>query len=148
MPTEFINADLEIFSDQDLEPIRVSFAKYGARFAEMYCGQTEPNSYLAAFEIHPDEGTEDQSAEVKIQAFCESIAELRGEAQELWKTATRRVIDLGYLADDRCKPFNDHLSLETLSRMNYLGIELALTIYPKIIEKAEQVGDGDAEEAV
>ncbi len=51
MPTEFINADLEIFSDQDLESIRVSFAQYGARFAEMYCGQTEPNSYLAAFEI-------------------------------------------------------------------------------------------------
>lgn len=135
MPTEFINADLEITSDQDLDAIRASFARYGDRFAEMYCGQTEPSCYLAAFEIHPDDEQDDQTSEMKIQAFCDTISELQGQAHELWKSAAKRVIDLGYLADDQCQPFNDRLSVETLRRMEKLGIELALTIYPKRIEE-------------
>jgi len=138
MPIEFINADLEITSNEDLEPIRLAFAQFGCRFAEMYCGQTDPDSYLASLEIHPDEERDDQTAEVKINAFCDSISELQGLARDLWDRAARRVIDLGYLADDECRPFNERLSLDTLRRMEKLGIELAMTIYPQIIKEAEQ----------
>jgi hypothetical protein len=134
MPIEFINADLEITSSEDLEPIRAFFAQYGHRFSEMYCGSTDPGSYLASFEIHPDEDRDDQTAEEKIGAFCDSISELHGLAREVWDRATRRVIDLGYLADDLCRPFNDRLSVDTLRRMEALDIELALTIYPQTIQ--------------
>ena len=138
MSIEFINADLEITSNEDLEPIKTAFALSESRFAEMYCGETDPGSYLASFEIHPDEGCDDQTAEEKIHAFCESISGLQGLARDLWSGSTRRVIDLGYLSDDRCRSFNDRLSVETLRRMGALGIELALTIYPRTIQNEEE----------
>ena len=145
MPIEFINADLEITSSEDLEPIRAFFAQYGHRFAEMYCGSTDPGSYLASFEVHPDEDHDDQTAEEKIAAFCDSISELHGLARDVWERATRRIIDLGYLADDLCRSFNDCLSVDTLHRMELLGLELALTIYPQRIQSqnksCEATGD-------
>ena len=143
MPIEFINADLEITSGEDLEPIRMAFARYEHRFAEMYCGQTSSESYLASFEVHPDEERDEQTAEEKIHAFCDSISELEGLARDIWHRAKSRVIDLGYQSDDECRPFNDRLSVDTLSRMKKLGIELVLTIYPKTILEAEQADAGN-----
>lgn len=107
MAFHFINADLEIYSNHDLEPIRVAFAKYGYRFAEMHCGEVAPGCYEASFEVHPDRERDDQTAEEKIHAFCDSILEFKGEPSKLWKSATRRVIDVGYQTDDNCKTFKD-----------------------------------------
>ncbi len=135
MPIEFINADLEIISREDLEPIKLAFDQHQYHFAVMYCGETHPGIYLASFEVHPDEDRDDQSAQDKIHAFCKSISEFGGLSRELWTRATRRVIDLGYQSDDQCSPFNDLLSGDTLGLMNSLNIELALTIYPKTIKK-------------
>ncbi|WP_353567481.1 hypothetical protein [Haloferula sargassicola] len=147
MPIEFINADLEIASSEDLEPIRAFFAQYGNRLSEMYCGSTDPVSYLASFEVHSDEDRDDQTAEEKIGAFCDSISELQGLAREVWEHATRRVIDLGYLADDLCSPFNDRLSVDTLRRMEELGLELALTIYPQRIRSQHKPCEATGENA-
>lgn len=155
MPIEFINADLEITSNEDLEPIKVAFDQHGNRFFELYCGETNPGCYLATFEIHPEEECSDDgnkyrelNAQEKIQAFCDSISELKGEARDVWFRAERRLIDLGYLSDDRCEAFNDRLSVEALRRMASLGIELALTIYPHKIESQntsfEATGDNIA----
>jgi hypothetical protein len=138
MPIEFINADLVITSGEALEPIRAVFAQYGHRFSEMYFGETDPGSYFASFEVHPDEERDDQTAEEKICAFCDSISEMQGLAREVWERASRRVIDLGYLADDQCRPFKDRLSVDTLCRMKMLGIELALTIYPQKIQSQDK----------
>ena len=134
MPIEFINADLEITSRESLEPIRAAFAGYGHRFAEMFCGETDPGVYLASFEIHPDEDRDDLSAEEKIHAFCDSISDLQGLALDRWRQASRRVIDLGYQADDNCEAFSDKLSSSVIHRLDLLEIELALTIYPQKIQ--------------
>ncbi|RYD21739.1 MAG: hypothetical protein EOP88_10335 [Verrucomicrobiaceae bacterium] len=133
MPIEFLNADLEITSSEDLEPIRSAFAPYGHRFSEMCCVQNGPGSYFARFEIHLDDERDDHDADMKIQAFCDAIAELQGPARQAWDHATRRVIDLGYQSDNHCAPFSDSLSLDALRRMESLRIELALTIYPQEI---------------
>lgn len=143
MAIEFLNADLEIVSDEDLEPIRAAFAGQGSRFFELYCGQTGEDSYLATFEIHPElECSNDEhrefTAQEKIHAFCDSIAELQETALDVWKRATRRVIDLGYRCDDRCAAFHELLSVDTLRRMESLGIELALTIYPQEIRLQDE----------
>ena len=134
MPIEFINADLEITSDEGLEPIRIAFAQAGSRCSEMYCGETVPGSYFASFEVHPDEERDDQTAEVKILAFCDSVSELRGLARDVRDRATRRVIDLGYQSGNHCEAFNDRVSIDALRRLEKLGIELALTIYPQEIQ--------------
>ena len=138
MSIEFINADLEITSQENLSPIKDAFSRYGDRFFEMHCGELTPGSYMASFEIHPNEDRDDHTAEEKIHAFCDSIEELQGVANDLWKRATRRVIDLGYQADDNCGAFNDSLSAYSLRRLESLGIDLALTIYPQQIANAEQ----------
>ena len=138
MPIEFINADLEITSQENLDPIKDAFSRYGDRFFEMHCGAIAPDSYMASFEIHPDEGRDDHTAEEKIDAFCDSIEQLQGEANDLWERAARKVIDLGYQADDNCEAFNDSLSASSLRRLESLGIDLALTIYPTQIAHAEQ----------
>jgi hypothetical protein len=78
MPIEFINADLEITSREALEPIRAVFAQYGHRFSEMYCGETDPGSYFASFEVHPDEERDDQTAEEKICAFVTRSLRCKG----------------------------------------------------------------------
>ncbi len=147
MPIEFINADLEIVSTEDLEPLKVALAAYGDRFFDLYCGETDSGRYLATFEIHPEEEYSEDgntyralTAQEKIHAFCDSISELQGLGRDIWFGATSRVIDLGYQSDDQCPTFNDRLSVDTLCRMEKLGIELALTIYPQRKQEAEQAG--------
>ena len=140
MPILFINADLEISSTECLEPLRDAFAFHGDRFFELYCGETTPGQFLAAFEVHPDgefsdeaDGSRSPGAEVRILAFCDSISELSGIARQQWDNSTSRVIDLGYQSDDACSPLTDRLSAHVLQRMADLGIQLAITIYPRTI---------------
>lgn len=142
MAFQFVNADLEITSNADLEVIKAAFARYGHRFADMYCGRTGPDRYLASFEVHPDDGRDDQTAQEKIHAFCDAILEFEGASHDLWNHALKRVIDLGYETDDHCKPFKDTLSVDTLQRMASLNIDLAITLYPQTIQQAEQGGEG------
>lgn len=137
MPIEFINADLEIFSNEDLEPIRKAFENYGCGFSDMYCGKLETDDYLASFEIHPDDEQCNFSAETLINAFCDSIFGLEGLPRDLWERATKRIIDLGYQSDNNCIAFNDHLSANILARIAKLGIDIHLTIYPQILQNKE-----------
>ncbi len=138
MSIEFINADLEITSQENLEPITIAFSQYGDRLFSMHCGEITSRSYLASFEIHLDQNKDNHTAEEQIHAFCDSIEKLQGVADDLWKRATKRVIDLGYQADNNCQAFNDNLSTSALHRLESLGIDLALTIYPQQIKQAEQ----------
>lgn len=131
MPIEFINADLEITSSEDLTPIKEAFAQSVYEFAVMHCGEIGDGNFMASFEVHPDRSRDDQSAEEKIHAFCDSIARLPGFAKEVWNRAGKRVIDLGYQTDDHCEAFVDRIPLAAIRSLEELGIELALTIYPK-----------------
>ncbi len=131
MPIEFINADLEITSSEDLTPIKEAFEQSSYEFVVMYCGEIAGGTYLASFEVHPDNLRDDQSAAEKIHAFCDSIGQLQGFAKEVWNRAGKRVIDLGYQSDDHCEAFVDRIPLAAIRRLEELRIELALTIYPK-----------------
>lgn len=144
MPIRFLNADLEILSTECLRPIRDALALHGDRFFELYCGETTPGQFLAAFEVHPDDefsdeadGSRSPSAEERILAFCDSISELSGIALQQWENATSRVIDLGYQSDDDCSPLTDRLSAYVLQRMADLGIQLAITIYPRTLRNPD-----------
>ena len=50
-----------------------------------------------------------------------------------WILADRRVIDLGYRADNNCSTLSDSLSHTTLDLMASLSIDLVLTYYPETI---------------
>jgi hypothetical protein len=136
MPCEFINADLEITSNEDLAPISAAFAQLGDRFFELHCGEMDAGVFFARFEIHLEPlvfRPELHTAEAMIGGFCDSIAELPESAREIWDRAQKRVIDLGYASADHCPVFHDFLSAPLLHRMQALGIDLALSIYPKTI---------------
>jgi len=136
MPCEFINADLEITSTEDLAPISAAFARLGDRFFELHCGDMGTGVFFARFEIHLEPlvySPELNTAEAKIEGFCDSIAELPESAREIWDRAQKRVIDLGYASGNHCPVFHDFLSAPLLNRMQALGIDLALSIYPETI---------------
>jgi hypothetical protein len=69
MPIEFIKADFEITSNEDLEKIREAFSRQRHRISELYCGQNSSGSYLASFEIHLDLNRDNHTAEEKIHGF-------------------------------------------------------------------------------
>lgn len=144
MAIEFLNADLEIYSQLPLVLINENFMSQGYRFDEMHIGKIYgEDSYLYSYEIQPDctpdgqilDGYEDYvfSAEEKINAFIHSISDLGEEAIREWEQADKRVIDLGYKADNDCSTLSDCLSHKTLSLMSIYSIDLVLTYYPEVI---------------
>ena len=125
MAARFLNADLEVYSNQPLELLR---DEIGNRACTLHCGIGRVDGYLAVFEIDTD--TNGNSPEFLIQSFCCLIESLGSESRALWNQASGRVVDLGFEVDeaqgDRVA-FN--ISTATLGRMAILGMELAFTVY-------------------
>jgi hypothetical protein len=90
MNSQFLNVDLEIKSEQDLQLI---VADFGDQVFNLYCGQID-DYYLATFEIQHDQIEHD--ADAIIAYFCVLINGLSQPAREVWYSAHTRVFDLGY----------------------------------------------------
>lgn len=139
MAIEFLNADLEITSDEPLEAIRVAFAAYGQRFNELYCTQQESGIHFVSFESHPacrdmvcPPDDYSASAEEKITAFCDAIGAFPSGALELWFRARDRVIDLGYESTDHTTTVGHDLDVSLIKRLDTLKIKLEVTIHPRV----------------
>lgn len=144
MAIEFLNADLELYSQTPLESIHKEFMSQGYRFEEMHAGKIfGEESFLYSYEIQPDCTPDGEvlaefegykfSAEEKIIAFIHAIRDLGEEAANEWKQTDRRIIDLGYKADNHCSTLSDTLSHKTLNLMSKYSIDLVLTYYPEVI---------------
>lgn len=126
MPAQFLNADLDIFSDRDLQPL---IDEIGERACLLHGGPfTDELPFMARYEIDHDPAT--KSPETLILAFCRLIESLSSTSRALWDSSRQRVIDLGYevvIARDRT---HDRITAETLARMAALHIDLAWSFYP------------------
>lgn len=126
MPAHFINADLDIFSDQDLQFL---IDEIGDRAFLLHGGPfSDDLPYVARYEIDHDSDT--KTAESLILAFCELIEGLSPASRALWDSSRDRVIDLGYEVWHSKDRTDDRLSFSTINRMAGLGIDLAWTFYP------------------
>jgi hypothetical protein len=126
VPAHFLNADLDIFSDQDLQLL---IDEIGDRALLLHGGPfIEDLPFVARYEI--DDGSETKTPASLILAFYELVEGLSPSSHALWDSARERVIDLGYevwTARDRSA---DRVSSCALNRMAALGIHLAWSFYP------------------
>jgi hypothetical protein len=126
VPAQFLNADLDVFSDQDLQPL---IDEIGERAFLLHGGFfTDELPFMARYEIDHDPDT--KSPETLIVAFCLLIESLSSTGRALWDSSHERVIDLGYEALNSRDCTHDRITADTLARMSALHIDLAWSFYP------------------
>ena len=135
MAFQFLNADLEITSDRPLDAIRDALLGHEVHFSEMYCGEIGHERYLASFEIDwISKPEEDPTAQQKLDAFCAVLSQFDSPLKQIWDSATKRVIDVGYQSDDLCTPLRETFHAATLAQLAALNIDLVITVYPMTIK--------------
>ncbi|MBD2576598.1 hypothetical protein [Oscillatoria sp. FACHB-1406] len=137
MATHFLNVDLEVTSDRNLQVLADAFGEK-ARY-HLSSGEA-PGETLATFEIGLDElemaactpqkRNDGGEADAKIRKFCSLIRELKGEAKEVWETASSKTFDLGYEGGLSPHYYLSNLSPETMGKIAEVGASLKVTIYP------------------
>ncbi len=126
VPARFLNADLDVFSDRDLQPL---IDEIGERAFLLHGGPfTDELPFVARYEIHHDPDT--KSPEILIVAFCRLIESLSSTSRTLWDSSRVRVIDLGYEVLTSQDRTHDRITANTLARMAALHIDLAWSFYP------------------
>lgn len=70
------------------------------------------------------------SAETDSRRLIARLKALRGAALRSWRTAGRRVLDIGIQAGNEPHPFEDvRLNVATLSSIAALGLKIQVTVY-------------------
>ena len=121
MAIQFLNVDLEIESDEPLQPLADYF---GDKVIVLSCGE-RGNYYQAAFEA-PSEGDPD----TLIGYFCTLIESLRKKERKMWDSAFLRDFNLGYESGLEPQCFESKLRSTTISRIRDIGASITVTIYP------------------
>ena len=126
VPAQFLNADLDVFSDRDLQPL---IDEIGERAFLLHGGPfTDELPFMARYEIDHDPGT--KSPETLIVTFCLLIESLSSTSRALWDSSRERVIDLGYEVLTSRDRTHDRITADTLARLAALHIDLAWSFYP------------------
>ena len=126
VPAQFLNADLDVFSDRDLQPL---IDEIGERALLLHGGPfTDELPFMARYEIY--DGCDTKSPEILIVAFCLLIESLSSTSRAIWGSSRERVIDLGYDVLNSRGRTHDRITAETLARMAALNIDLAWSFYP------------------
>ena len=126
MPVLFLNADLDILSHQNLQPL---IDEIGNRACLLASGPGHDDTtsfarYELIHEPHP------RSPESVLLAFTHLIDSLSPESLSLWHAARERVIDIGYQCIHSNDRYSDRISSSTLARLASLHIDLAWSFYP------------------
>lgn len=70
------------------------------------------------------------SVEADFQQLIKRVSTLKGDARRSWRSAGRRVFDIGIQAGNDTRPFQGvRLSAATLGAVAALGVQVQLTIY-------------------
>jgi len=70
------------------------------------------------------------SAEADLRRFIARISARRGAARRSWRTAGRRIFDIGIQAGNETRPFEDvRLSAAALNGVAALGAQIKVTVY-------------------
>jgi hypothetical protein len=89
-----------------------------------------PDAHLPVARLLVLNGHSRGSVETDFRRFVARLSALRGAALRSWRTAGRRVLDIGVQAGNDRQPFQGvRLSAATLKRVAALGIRIQVTIY-------------------
>ena len=117
---QFLNIDLDIESDIDIEPIVL---EWGDRVS-MHRYELMDGTYYGSFET-PCGGVESI-----IREYCNLVEGLSPDARAIWDAASKRTFDFGYESGTAPNNFHSEISAENMSRLVKIGGNIVITIYP------------------
>jgi hypothetical protein len=128
-PAQFLNIDLDVRSRRSLAPLVTAWPwAYQPMTAG---GPPSPNPRWILINA-PERG---KTAEALAKHLLRHIEQLRGEARQSWKSAYRRVFDIGVQAGGPGRAFEDvTLTADTLKRIAAVGAAVQITVYPAVPE--------------
>ena len=122
--TFYINTDLDLIADQDLDAVAAFLDKKGW---SVHHAERHPDGYwLGVFEVP---GGEEEGPEQAICAMLDVIENLPVELQELWNACSKREFNVGFQAGEEPRAFEQALSGELLKRISTVGASVGITIY-------------------
>lgn len=127
--------DLEVYSRSRLSALADAF---GERVVVLYEGRVG-SRYLAAFELHAWQLTEDQ----EMRRFVAMVRRLTPAARRLWDGAQSRTFDIGVQARETPRSSAFTLSAATIEAVASVGGRIAVTTYAP--EPLEHRFDASAE---
>lgn len=129
---QYLNTDLELIATTDLASLAQALALSPITAASICClhvGYMDPLGYHARFEAFGPEGSY-QTPEQSINALLSAIEQLDPPLHALWQACSTKTLDIGYRSGIAPCTLSNQLSLRTLARMQVLGIDLSITLYP------------------
>lgn len=125
----YINTDLLLTAPFDLATLATVLAPENAPISCLHVGYNEKTGYQASFEafdVDGNHGTPEESMTVLLDA----IERLPQALQSMWRACSNKTFDMGYNSGVTPRPITHALSLHTLARMQSLGIDVSVTVYP------------------
>jgi len=124
----FCNVDLEIASRSDLKLLE---AELGRKVVALSGGPVSPGCFLLRLET----AKQYDNADDTICAFCAWLGALSPTGRRAWKSAHKKVFDVGYEAVPPQPASQFSLRTGTLKRMSHLGAALGVTFYNHLKDK-------------
>jgi hypothetical protein len=118
----FCNVDLEIESRSDLKILE---AELGRKVVVLHGGPVKRGCFLLRLET----GTEYDNPDDTICAFCACLEALSPSGRRAWRSAYKKVFDVGYDVVPSQLASQFSLRTETLKRISNLGAALGVTFY-------------------
>ena len=119
--TGYANVDLMLKAPEDISPL---VAQFGDKVMVLNAGASTARNQ-AILEVHHNGGPD-----AAINAFCDLVDSLPGEARALWMRCTERTLDIGFNAGLEPWPYQSVLDASTIERVARVGAKLMITIYP------------------
>jgi hypothetical protein len=124
--TEFLNVDLDIYAQFDLQPI---VSRLGKKVTVLYVGR-ERRIYNAHLEV----AAVTKSADSTIRRFCGLIQALPTAERQLWNRAKRRDFSIGVQAGEQPNSCDFAVEAETVQAVAQVGARIVLTVYsPRMV---------------
>jgi hypothetical protein len=120
--TQFLNVDLDVYSESDLQPLVNAL---GRRVNALYVGR-ERRKYSAHLELS---GFQTPSADCIIRTFCTLIRALPKAERERWNRAKAREFSVGVQAGPRPFASDFRIEAQTVKAVAELGGVIVLTVY-------------------
>ncbi|MBL8214528.1 MAG: hypothetical protein JNK87_27645 [Bryobacterales bacterium] len=119
--TRFLNVDLDLWANFDLEPLVTAFGK---KVYALHVGRVK-----RTFEAHLELERRTTDADSTIRAFCKLIAGLPPEARAMWDAVKIRDFNIGVQAETtpHCEVFV--ISAPTVKSVADLGARIVFTVY-------------------
>ena len=127
----YINTDLMLTAAVDLAPLAQAMAPGDLPDISISClhdSQADGGLYHSVFEAFGPQGsysTPDES----IKALLDAVEQLPQAHQRMWRACTKKTLNIGYNSGVTPGYVSHPIPIDTLLRMQSLGVDLCITVY-------------------